>query len=106
MASRLDSGLWQGFIIPEHRKALWDLQNGQQRRERPTLDEQEWERIAGKLQQSMNERETVTVIMFDPFECKEEPGIVVDIDVSRRRFKLQQDDECTWIKIEDIIEVF
>ncbi|NEZ40244.1 YolD-like family protein [Paenibacillus alvei] len=106
MASRLDSGLWQGFIIPEHRKALWDLQNEQQRRERPVLDEQELEQIGTRLLLSMNECEEVSMYLFDPFESKMAIGVVVDIDIPRRRVKLQQDDECSWIKIEDIIEVF
>ncbi len=39
MASRLGSGLWQGFVILEHRKVYWDLQKEQHRREQPVLDE-------------------------------------------------------------------
>lgn len=94
------------FVIPQHREALLTYHHEQERRIRPRIDDQEWDVIGGKLQQSMNERESITLELFEPFECKQVTGVVVDIDVSRRRVKLQQDDECSWIRIENIIEVF
>lgn len=54
----------------------------------------------------MNERESITLELFEPFEYIQVTGVVVDIDVSRRSVKLQQDDEWLWIRIEDIVEVF
>ncbi|MCY9542612.1 YolD-like family protein [Paenibacillus alvei] len=93
------------FIIPQHREALLVYQHERARRTRPQIDDQEWEVIGGKLQQSMNERETITVRVFDPFAYKEEAGVVVDIDTYQQRFKLLSKDDWQWIKIEDVMEV-
>lgn len=93
------------FVIPQHREALLVYQHERARRTRPQIDDQEWEVIGGKLQQSMNERETITVRVFDPFAYKEEAGVVVDIDTYRQRFKLLGEDDWQWIKIEDVMEV-
>lgn len=98
-------GLWYGFIMPEHKTALVDQQRQHMRRPRPTLDEQEWEQIGYQLQRSMEDREPVTLELFDPFERHEESGVVVDIDMHGRRVKLLQNDVSRWIKVEEIIEV-
>lgn len=99
--------LWEGsrFIMPEHRKAWIEQQHEQNRRPRPTLDEQEWEQIGYQLQRSMEDRESVGLELFAPFERHEESGVVVDIDMHGRRVKLLQNDVSRWIKVEEIIEV-
>lgn len=101
------NGLFEStrMMLPEHKEAIIKHRQKYGRRNWPEIDEQEWEQIGSHLQQSMKERESITLELFDPFECKEEAGIVVDIDVSRRRVKLQQDGEWLWIRIEDIVEV-
>lgn len=91
------------FVLPEHREALLMYQHERTRLQRPELDEQEWEQIGSRLQQSMAEREKINVRLFDPFARKEVNGIVVDIDIHRRRFKL--DEETQWINFEDVLEV-
>ncbi|MCY9513338.1 YolD-like family protein [Paenibacillus apiarius] len=106
--SKLDgNGIWEGsrFIMPEHREAWVKRQHGQNRRPRPTLDEQEWEQIGHLLQRSMEDREPVALVLFDPFERCEEIGVVADIDMLVRRVKLLQDDVSKWIKVDDIIKV-
>jgi len=94
------------FVIPQHREALLAYHHEQERRRRPQIDDQEWEVIGGKIQQSMNERETITVRVFDPFAYKEEAGVVMDIDTFGQRFKLlDSEDDWKWIKFDDVIEV-
>ncbi|MGG4196092.1 YolD-like family protein [Paenibacillus jamilae] len=105
MALRLGDGLWNGFFIPEHKKALRELQNEQKRRRRPTLDEQECEQIEALLQQSMGERGTITLQMYDPFEQCQLTAQVIDLDPQGRRVKLLLDGEKQWVKMDDILEV-
>ncbi|SYX85879.1 YolD-like family protein [Paenibacillus alvei] len=107
--SKLDgNGIFEGsrFIIPEHREAMLRHNREQQRRHRPMIDEQEWELIGNQLQGSMQERTTITALLFDPFEQIKVTGVVVDIDMYGRRFKLLQDEEWQWVKLEDVIEVY
>ncbi|WP_044354178.1 YolD-like family protein [Paenibacillus sp. E194] len=91
MSKLQGNGIWESsrMMLPEHKIIILRHQQESGRRSRPVLDEQEWERIGTRLQQSMVERELVTVQVFDPFECKMAIGVVVDIDVPRRRVKLQ-----------------
>ncbi|MCE5168478.1 YolD-like family protein [Paenibacillus profundus] len=90
--------LWEGsrFIMPEHREAWMKQQHEQNRQPRPVLDEQEWEQIGHLLQRSMEDREPVELDLFDPFERREEIGVVVDIDMIGKRVKLLQDDVSRW----------
>ncbi|WP_019420210.1 YolD-like family protein [Paenibacillus sp. OSY-SE] len=98
-------GLWYGFIMPEHKTALVEQQRQRTRQLRPALDEQEWEQIGHLLQRSMEDREPVALELFDPFERCEEIGVVVDIDMIRKRVKLLRDEVSMWFKVEDIIKV-
>ncbi|MCM3291806.1 YolD-like family protein [Paenibacillus sp. MER 180] len=107
--SKIDgNGIFEGsrLIIPEHREAMLRHNRERQRIQRPVIDEQEWEQIGNRLQESMQERTTITVLLFDPFEQIEVTGVVVDIDMYGRRFKLLQDEEWQWVKLEDVIEVY
>lgn len=94
------------MMLPEHKERIKRHQQESGRRPRPVIDEQEWELIGNRLQESMQERTKITALLFDPFEQIEVTGIVVDIDMYGRRFKLLQDEEWQWIKLEDVIEVY
>lgn len=101
------NGLWESsrMIIPQHKEALLRHQHEQHRQERPQLDDQEWDDISSRLQWSMENREPVTLHLYDPFERCEVSGIVVDIDMIGRRVRLRQDDDRSWISVEDILGV-
>lgn len=102
-----NNGLWESsrMIIPQHKEALLKHQQGQGGRLRPHLDEQAWDEISSRLQWSMENREPVTLQLYDPFERREVAGIVVDIDMIGQRVRLQEGDERHWIKAEDILGV-
>lgn len=105
MASKLGDGLWNGFFIPEHKKALRELQNEQRRRIRPTLDEQELEQIEALLQQAMLDRSNVTLDMYDPFKVCQLTGEVIDIDILNQRVRMLLDGKKQWKGVKDIIGV-
>lgn len=99
------NGLWESsrMIIPQHKEALLRHQREQHRQERPSLDEQVVEDLSRRLQWSMEERELITLQLYDPFEQREVAGVVIDIDMIGRRVRLQDGDERNWIRVEDII---
>ncbi|EJW14660.1 YolD-like family protein [Paenibacillus alvei] len=101
------NGIWEGsrFILPEHREMWLSSQYESTRRQRPTLDEQEWEQIGDRLQQAMRDRETITLQMYDPFEQCQLTAQVIDIDPQGRRVKLLLDGEKQWVSIDDILNV-
>lgn len=92
------------MIIPQHKEALLKHQQGQGVRLRPHLDEQAWDDISSHLQWSMENREPVTLQLYDPFERHEVAGIVVDIDMIGRRIQLQNGEARQWIHVENILE--
>lgn len=93
------------MMLPQHKEALLKHQQAQHRRERPNLDDQLVEELSRRLQWSMENREPITLQLYDPFEQREASGIVVDIDMIGQRVRLQQDDERIWIRVEDILGV-
>ncbi|WP_374018983.1 YolD-like family protein [Paenibacillus thiaminolyticus] len=102
-----NNGLWESsrMIIPQHKEALLRHQGEQHRRERPNLDDQAVEELSRLLQWSMENREPVTLQLYDPFERCEVSGIVVDIDMIGQRIRIREGDERRWISVEDILGV-
>ncbi|WP_374020228.1 YolD-like family protein [Paenibacillus thiaminolyticus] len=87
-----NNGLWESsrMMLPQHKEALLKHQRAQNRRERPCLDEQAWEDISSRLQWSMENRESITLQIYDLFERHEVTGIVVDINMIGQRVRLQE----------------
>jgi len=96
--------LWESsrMILPEHKERIRTRRDQARRggrRERPELDEQEWELIQEAVAQSLHERVPVRLRMYDPFEDCIVEGIVEQVDPVRRRIRVNGD----WFEIADII---
>lgn len=107
MSSKLSgNGLFEGsrFILPEHAARIREQYIEETRREKPTLDDQELRLIEQALVDSYNQRQPVTMQLFDPYRDVQVTGIVTALNANRREIKLlQAEDEYTWIKLEQII---
>ena len=98
--------LWESsrIILPEHKERIRILREEARRggkRERPQLDEQEWERIQEAVARSLHERVPVRLRMYDPLEDLVVEGIVEQVDPVRRRIRVDGE----WFEIADIIGV-
>ncbi|NGP59868.1 YolD-like family protein [Paenibacillus thiaminolyticus] len=93
------------MMLQQHKEALLQHQHEQHRQERPLLDEMVWEEISRRLQWSMENRDPITLLLYDPFEQREAAGIVVDIDMIGQRVRLQEGETRQWIQVEDILGV-
>ena len=93
------------MMLQQHKEALLRHQHAQHRQERPSLDDQVIEEVSRHLQWSMENREPITLRLYDPFEQREASGIVVDIDMIGQRVKVQVGEERNWIRVEDILGV-
>ena len=102
-----NNGLWESsrMIIPQHKEALLKRQENQVRKERPHLDEQASDDISRCLQWSLENREPITLQLYDPFEQREASGVVVDIDMIGQCVRLLEGDERHWIRADDILGV-
>ncbi|WP_240927567.1 YolD-like family protein [Paenibacillus thiaminolyticus] len=100
-----NNGLWESsrMMLQQHKEALLQHQHEQHRQERPLLDEMVWEEISRRLQWSMENRDPITLLLYDPFEQREAAGIVVDIDMIGQRVRVQEGEERIWISVEDIL---
>jgi len=87
-----DNGLWESsrMILPEHKVRI--LESNKEflnpRRERPVLDEQEWNYINELLTMSVNSQEPITVKFYDPYAPMTVTGIVERVDSTHKRVKL------------------
>lgn len=107
MSSKLSgNGLFDSsrFMLPEHTARIRERYIEETRREKPVIDDQELQLIEQALVDSYNQRQPVTLQLFDPFRDVQVTGIVIALNSSRREVKLlQADDDYTWIKLEDIL---
>ncbi|WP_339222604.1 YolD-like family protein [Paenibacillus sp. FSL W7-1332] len=106
MSKKLEgNGLWESsrMMLPERKEAIIRLQLQEGRKDRPTLDRQEFELIEQALAESFHEHRTITVRLFDEYEDTELIGIVVLIHTFRREIKLSiAEGDWRWIKIDDM----
>ncbi|MGF6356179.1 ATP-dependent helicase/DNAse subunit B [Paenibacillus sp. 4624] len=96
MASKLtDNGIIESsrLILPEHRDAYVDHMHEINRKEKPILDEQEWQLIGETLMVSFQERVTVTLTLYDPFDDVVMNGVVDRIDRNRKEIKFVRGEE-------------
>lgn len=107
MASKLtENGVYEGsrMILPEHREAYVAHMHEINRKEKPILDEQEWQLIGEALMVSYQERVTVTLTLYDPFDDVVMHGVVDRIEQNRKEIKfVRGDEDYSWIKFKEII---
>ncbi|MCP3806386.1 YolD-like family protein [Paenibacillus sp. Lou8.1] len=107
MGKKLEgNGLWESsrIILPEHKEGYLRLMKDRQRRGKPELDDQEVQLIEQALIESYNTRTIVTVTVFSPFDDEVMTGVIKVINTARREVKLShEEDDFSWIKLEDII---
>lgn len=106
MSKKLEgNGLFDSsrMMLPQHKEAILLHQYELNRREKPIIDEQEWQLIGQALQDSFNEHKRVTLKLYDPYEDKQTVGFVTVINTFRKEIKLRYGDDWEWIKFEDIL---
>lgn len=103
-----DNGVFEGsrMILPEHREAYLVHMHELNRREKPVLDEQEWQLIGQVLMESYQERVSVTLTVFDPFDDMVMRGVVDRIDQQRKEIKfVRGEEDYSFIAFKNIISV-
>ncbi|BBH19770.1 hypothetical protein Back11_11150 [Paenibacillus baekrokdamisoli] len=101
MAKKLSvESMWDAssVLLPEHKLALNEWVQIQQKRERIDMDEQGWESVSQALGVSLTQREEITLHMYHPFEVLTVVGIVDRVDHSRGRFMVDGE----WFEMSDI----
>ncbi|MEN1985863.1 YolD-like family protein [Paenibacillus hubeiensis] len=101
-----DNGIFEGsrMILPEHREAYLGHMHELNRKEKPVLDEQEWQLIGQVLMESYQERVSVTLTVFDPFDDMVMRGVVDRIDQQRKEIKfVRGEEDYSFIPFKNII---
>ncbi|MFV9510035.1 YolD-like family protein [Tepidibacillus sp. LV47] len=99
--------LWTGsrMMLAEHRQLLNERLKEAERKEKPILDEQQKEWIAQSVSEAIANDLKVTITLFDRYKEIKITGKILKIDPQLRRLKITYQDEYTWIKFDDIIDV-
>jgi hypothetical protein len=107
--SKLTEGrnlLWESsrMILPEHKERIRSRRDEARRggkRERPALDEQEWELIQAAVAWSRERRQAIRLELFGPYRNETVEGVVEEVRPDRRQIRLNG----KWVKMEDIVGV-
>ncbi|MNB97106.1 YolD-like protein [compost metagenome] len=91
------------MILTEHRDAYLEHMNQLNRREKPTLDNQEVQMIERAIVDSFNRRCVIELTLFDPFEDEKISGVVSSFNTSTREVRLLLGEDYRWIKISEIL---
>ena len=99
--------LWTGsrMMLAEHRQLLNERLKENERRERPILDEQQKEWMAELISQSIVNDIEVVIELFDPTQEKKLTGKILKIDPALRRLKVTDQEDYTWVTMDDIVGV-
>lgn len=98
--------LWESsrMILPEHKERIRNRRDEARRggkRERPALDEQEWERIQAAVARSKELRQAIRLELFGPYGNETVEGVVEEVRPDRRQIRMSGQ----WVKMEDIVGV-
>ncbi|WP_339062188.1 YolD-like family protein [Tepidibacillus marianensis] len=99
--------LWTGsrMMLAEYRQLLNERFKEMERKQKPILDEQQKEWIAELISQSMVNDLAVVIDLFDPYQEKEITGKILKIDPQLRRLKVTDQEDYTWITMDNIRNV-
>lgn len=96
--------LWESsrMMLPEHKEKIRSRRDEARRggkRERPVLDEQEWELIQAAVTRSKEQRQTIRLELFGPYGNETVEGVVEEVRPDRRQIRISG----KWVKTEDIV---
>ncbi|GBF11091.1 YolD-like family protein [Tepidibacillus infernus] len=99
--------LWTGsrMMLTEHRQLLNKRLRDINKKQKPLLDEQQKEQMVQIISEAMVNDLEVIITLFDPYHEKRITGKVLGIDPLLRRLQLGDEQEYSWIKLEDMIDI-
>ncbi|KXG43807.1 YolD-like family protein [Tepidibacillus decaturensis] len=99
--------LWTGsrMMLTEHRQLLNKRLRDINKKQKPLLDEQQKEQMVQIISEAMVNDLEVIITLFDPYHEKRLTGKVLGIDPLLRRLQLGDEQEYSWIKLEDMIDI-
>jgi hypothetical protein len=101
------NGLFESsrMMLPEHKEAYIEHQQGLDRKVRPILDEQQTEDISRSIADSMLTGEEITFMLFGEFGEQKVTGRVVKIDQRQKAIKLAGADGDEWVGMDRILRM-
>lgn len=97
------NGLWESsrMILPEFREAYNAKTNELKKRTRPNIDFDEAAEIEQSVADAYNNKSEITIKVYDPFNDREETGVIEKVDRYGRRIYIANE----WVKFDDIVGV-
>lgn len=96
---------WTAMMMPEHKALLAKHDRETRKKQRPILDEQELEEYSRIIGEAFVNENEVVVTLFDEFENNTLTGKITKIDQQKSCIKLQSENDYTWIKFGDIVNI-
>ncbi|WP_336775320.1 YolD-like family protein [Paenibacillus sp. MMO-58] len=101
------NGLWESsrMMLPEHKERINQHMKELTRKKRPTLHEDEWEIILNNIGESLYERKTLEIHLFDPYGDRILTGVVSDVAYHLKRFKVEEEGASEWVDFRELVSV-
>ncbi|WP_419877710.1 YolD-like family protein [Brevibacillus centrosporus] len=110
MASKIENPFSIRFVLPEQRELYLQVKEDEKLTIKPVVEEDEFGEMNFRIYDSIQYDYAITVQWFK--KVKSELGIietvwgvVKEIDAVNMRFKLINDEEVWWIRVEDVVAV-
>lgn len=87
------------MIMPEHKEAYVEHVREKSKKGRVYLDDQEKEIVSRALAVSNQQRMPINVQLYDEFEDRRVIGVVEQVDIRLKRFKVDGE----WFDIQDVL---
>ncbi|GEM_PF-426215 len=106
------NGLWESsrMMLPEHKEQIWGRRREQRKRIRPTLEQDQLDRFAQLISDSIMQGQPLQFILFDEWEEARIVGRVQHIDRLRNVIQIVSGEEnsdtpTTAIRLADIMDI-
>jgi hypothetical protein len=93
------------MILPEHKERIREHRQEITKKTRPSLDEQRIEQYSQMISEAVENDVGVTITVFGPYREDSITGKIQKIDLELKRIRVLCDEDYTWIKFEDIINI-
>lgn len=99
--------LWESsrMIIPEHREEILRFQKKANKKQRPILAEHKLEELSYLMSEALHDNQEVTLTVFNPYMDTVITGIIKKIDFSMKRIKILSENDETWIRFIDLLDI-
>jgi hypothetical protein len=96
---------WTAMMLPEHVAMLRELKASQNNKQKPIIDEQQFEEMNEVIRLAIEGKETVLITYFKEYDHKSIVGEVRNLDEVFRCIRIFNGEKSLTLNVENIIDI-